>query len=41
MMSDIYQYFRKDEWVFIDQVFEWKSIVQEQYRMKLIDFLDF
>lgn len=39
-MSDIYQHFRKDERAFIDQALEWKRIVQEQYRMKLTDFLD-
>ncbi|ATO29231.1 YlmH family RNA-binding protein [Bacillus atrophaeus] len=39
-MSDIYQHFRKEEQPFIDQALEWKRIVQEQYRMKLTDFLD-
>ncbi|UCZ51809.1 RNA-binding protein [Bacillus shivajii] len=36
----IYDHFRKDEHPFVDQVIEWKSIVIEQYRPKLTDFLD-
>ncbi|WP_096189204.1 YlmH family RNA-binding protein [Evansella halocellulosilytica] len=36
----IYDHFRKDEHPFVDQVIEWKFIVEEQYRPKLTDFLD-
>ncbi|WP_018921326.1 RNA-binding protein [Salsuginibacillus kocurii] len=36
----IYQHFRKDEHPFIDQVLEWKDIVQTRYTAKLTDFLD-
>lgn len=36
----VYEHFRKEEHSFIDQVIEWKSIVTEQYRPKLTDFLD-
>lgn len=39
-MDNLYQHFRIEEQPFIDQAFEWKSIVSEQYRPKLTDFLD-
>ncbi|MGG3640618.1 RNA-binding protein [Bacillus gobiensis] len=39
-MDNLYQHFRKEEQPFIDQALEWKSIVTEQYRPKLTDFLD-
>ncbi|MEI4789009.1 RNA-binding protein [Bacillus sp. FJAT-53060] len=39
-MSDIYQHFRKDEQPFVDQVFDWKKIALDQYRLKLTDFLN-
>ncbi|GMB08535.1 RNA-binding protein [Thermolongibacillus altinsuensis] len=37
---DLYQHFRKEEHRFIDQVFEWKRLVETQYCPKLTDFLD-
>ncbi|WP_280769065.1 RNA-binding protein [Salipaludibacillus daqingensis] len=36
----IYEHFRKEEHSFVDQVLDWKSIVEEEYRWKLTDFLD-
>lgn len=39
-MDQIYQHFRREERQFIDQVLEWKEIVQNQYSPKLSDFLD-
>ena len=39
-MNSIYQHFRENERPFIDQLLDWKNIVMEQYRPKLIDFLD-
>jgi RNA-binding protein YlmH len=37
---DLYQHFRKEEHWFIDQVFEWKRMVEGQYHPKLTHFLD-
>ncbi len=37
---NLYQHFRKEEHAFIDQVLEWKQIVENQYSPKLTDFLD-
>ncbi|MCH1623858.1 RNA-binding protein [Fredinandcohnia quinoae] len=37
---NLYQHFRKEEHAFIDQVLEWKDVVDIQYRPKLTDFLD-
>ncbi len=39
-MSSIYQHFRPEEKEFVDQVIEWKRLVEEQYSPKLTDFLD-
>ena len=36
----LYEHFRKDEHPFVDQVLEWKLLVNEQFRPKLTDFLD-
>lgn len=36
----LYDHFRKDERPFIDQVIDWKTVVEEEYRAKLSDFLD-
>lgn len=36
----IYQHFRQDEHVFIDQVLSWKSVVERTFMHKLTDFLD-
>lgn len=36
----IYEHFRKEERPFIDQVLEWKSIVETRYVHKCTDFLD-
>ncbi|MBU9720426.1 MULTISPECIES: RNA-binding protein [Bacillaceae] len=36
----LYMHFRKEEHPFVDQVLEWKTIVLDQYRPKLTDFLD-
>lgn len=36
----LYQHFRKEEHAFLDQVLEWKDLVDLQYRPKLTDFLD-
>ncbi|QOR68488.1 RNA-binding protein [Cytobacillus suaedae] len=36
----IYQHFRKEEHVFIDQVLSWKEAVLTQYAAKITDFLD-
>ncbi len=37
---NLYQHFRKEEHAFIDQVLEWKQVVENQYSPKLTDFLD-
>lgn len=37
---NLYQHFRAYEHAFIDQVLEWKQIVENQYSPKLTDFLD-
>ncbi|WP_077617748.1 RNA-binding protein [Bacillus sinesaloumensis] len=37
---NLYQHFRKEEHAFIDQVLEWKQLVENQYSPKLTDFLD-
>lgn len=39
-MNNLYQHFRKEEQPYIDQVLEWKTVVSEQYRPKLTQFLD-
>ncbi|WP_264737132.1 RNA-binding protein [Cytobacillus firmus] len=36
----IYQHFRPEEKEFIDQVFNWKDLVESTYAPKLTDFLD-
>lgn len=36
----IYQHFRQEEHLFIDQVLSWKEDVERTYRFKLTDFLD-
>jgi RNA-binding protein YlmH len=36
----IYEHFRREEHPFIDQILDWKNIVQNEYRPKLSDFLD-
>lgn len=37
---NIYQHFRSEEREFIDQVLQWKMIVEDTYSPKLTDFLD-
>lgn len=37
---NIYQHFRPEEREFIDQVIEWKRVVEDTYVAKLTDFLD-
>lgn len=37
---NIYQHFRPEEHEFIDQVIQWKRIVEDTYVAKLTDFLD-
>lgn len=37
---NIYQHFRPEEREFIDQVLNWKNIVENTYAPKLTDFLD-
>jgi RNA-binding protein YlmH len=37
---DIYQHFRPEEREFIDQVVQWKRVVEDTYVAKLTDFLD-
>jgi RNA-binding protein YlmH len=36
----IYEHFRKEEHTFVDQVLDWKLVVEQEYRWKLTDFLD-
>ncbi|PYZ93224.1 RNA-binding protein [Salipaludibacillus keqinensis] len=36
----LYEHFRKEEHAFVDQVLDWKAIVELEYRPKLTDFLD-
>lgn len=36
----IYQHFRKEEHIFVDQVLGWKRDVERTYRYQLTDFLD-
>ncbi|WP_416151028.1 RNA-binding protein [Salipaludibacillus sp. HK11] len=36
----IYEHYRKDEHAFVDQVVDWKSLVELEYRSKITDFLD-
>lgn len=36
----IYEHFRKEEHAFVDQVLDWKLVVEQEYRWKLTDFLD-
>ncbi|QKS71508.1 RNA-binding protein [Paenalkalicoccus suaedae] len=36
----VYQHYRKEEHAFVDQVLDWKEIVEREYRAKLTDFLD-
>ena len=36
----IYQHFRPEEREFIDQVLNWKNLVENTYAPKLTDFLD-
>lgn len=40
MTTGVYQHFRKEEHVFIDQVLSWKQSVERTYQYKLTDFLD-
>lgn len=40
MTMDIYQHFRREERVFVDQVLSWKEQVGRSYQAKLTDFLD-
>ncbi|MRH42181.1 RNA-binding protein [Aquibacillus halophilus] len=37
---DIYQHFRKEEHAFIDQVLSWRDNVQQNYQVKVSDFLN-
>lgn len=37
---DIYQHYRHDERLFLDQVFEWIQMVKDSYAFRLTDFLD-
>lgn len=39
-MNNIYQHFRQHEHPFVDQVLEWKRLVEERYETVLTDFLD-
>jgi RNA-binding protein YlmH len=39
-MSSVYQHFRPEEKEFVDQVAQWRTMVEEQYSPKLTDFLD-
>lgn len=36
----VYEHYRKEEHSFVDQVLQWKTMVMEEYRPKLTDFLD-
>ena len=40
MNDNVYQHFRKNEVLFIDQVDEWIATANEQYRPYLTDYLD-